>query len=313
MRTLALLSLTAAAIAVPTAADAQPRARAGHSWSQPAQRVIVRQAPGAVARHVAGPGMRRDFREFRRFNRGQILPSYWAGPQFQVRQWQVYGFPQPMAGHRWVRYYDDAHLVDGGGRIRDSRYGYDWDRYDHPWNRDEHGIPMYVGDDDWQPGDRDYAWAEEAGERHGGGDWDYSEYGDVEDGRGPRDCGERGGPCGPRPEGPRGHGPAHGGGGYARSSGHSGSSQSGYGYSAGHAGYGASYGYGGGAAYGYGGATMTITETTVETGGSGGSYVVEEVIEEEIVETRARARAVRRAPPRRAAPPPRRPIRGERG
>jgi Ni/Co efflux regulator RcnB len=307
MRTLALLSLTAAAIAVPTAADAQPnaqpRARAGHSWSQPAQRVIVRQAPGAVARHVGGPGMRRDFREFRRFNRGQILPSYWAGPQFQVRQWQVYGFPQPMPGYRWVRYYDDAHLVDGRGRIRDSRYGYDWDRYDHPWNRDEHGIPMYVGNDDWQPGDRDYAWAEDAGERYDGADWDYSEYGDVEDARG--GCGERRGPCGPRPRGP---GPAHGG--YARSGGHGG-----YGYSTGQSGYGGSYGasYGyGGAAYGNGGgATMTITETTVETGGSGGSYVVEEVIEEEIVETRARA--VRRAPPRRAAPPPRRPIRGERG
>jgi Ni/Co efflux regulator RcnB len=310
MRTLALLSLTAAvaAVAIPTAADAQPnvqqRARAGHSWSQPAQRVIVRQAPGAVA-GGAGHGMRREFREFRRFNRGQVLPSYWAGPQFQVRQWQVYGFPQPMPGYRWVRYYDDAHLVDGGGRIRDSRYGYDWDRYDHRWNRDEHGIPMYAGDGDWRPGDRDYAWAEEADERHEGGGWDYSEYGDVEtahDGRG--GCRDGRGPCGPRPHGP---GPAHGGGyGY-------GSGQSGYGYTAGQAGYGASYGYGG-AAYGYGGGgTITITETTVETGGSASSYVVEEVIEEEVVETRARARAVRRAPPRRAAPPPRRPIRGERG
>ena len=299
MRTLALLSLTAAAaaIAVPTAANAQPRARAGHSWSQPAQRVIVRQAPGAVARHVAGPGMRREFREFRRFNRGQVLPSYWAGPQFQVRQWQVYGFPQPMAGHRWVRYYDDAHLVDGGGRIRDSRYGYDWDRYDHPWNRDEHGVPMYVGDGDYHPGDRDYAWAEEAGPDHDGDGWDYSEYGDVEMAHGRDGCGER---CGPRGRGP---GPSHHGGGYGYSRG-----QSGYGYSSGHSGY----GYGGGAAYGFGGATVTITETTVETGGSAASsYVVEEVIEEEVVETRARA--VRRAAPRRAAPPPRRPIRGERG
>ncbi|HEX8193508.1 MAG TPA: RcnB family protein [Allosphingosinicella sp.] len=301
MRTLALLSLAAAAIAVPTAANAQPRARAGHSWGQPGQRVVVRQAPGVVAGAVPH-GVRRDLREFRRFNRGQILPHYWAGPQFQVRQWQVYGFPQPMPGHRWVRYYDDAHLVDSRGRIRDSRYGYDWDRYDHPWNRDEHGIPIYVGDGDWRPGDRDYAWAEESEGGYEDGGWDYSEYGDVEDRHadarhGGGECRDGRGPCGPRHHG---SGPAHGGG-YGYSSG-----QSGYGYSTGQAGY----GYGG-AAYGYGGGTVTITETTVETGGSASSYVVEEVIEEEVIETRARA--VRRAAPRRPAPPPRRPIRGERG
>jgi Ni/Co efflux regulator RcnB len=289
MKTLALLSLAAAAsaVALPAAAEAQTRARAGHSWGEPAQRVIVRQAPGAVA--AAAPRhMRGQFREFRRFNRGQVLPHYWAAPQFHVRHWQTYGFPQPMPGYRWVRYYDDAHMVDGRGRIRDSRYGYDWDRYDRSWNRDEHGIPVYVGDGDWAPGERDYAWAEEADE----GGWDYSEYGDV-GGYRESDCRERRGPCGPRHGGP---GPAHGGAyGYG--------AQSGYGYSSGQMGYGASYGYGGGA-------TVTITETIVETGGSASSYVVEEVIEE-VVETRARA--VRRAAPRRAAPPPRRPIRGERG
>lgn len=288
MRTLALLALTAAAIAVPTAAWAQPAPRAGHSWGEPGQRVVVRQ----------GPAARRDYREYRRFGRGQVLPPQWAGPQYHVQQWQSYGFPQPMPGTRWVRYYDDAVLVDRRGRVHDSRESFDWDRYGDRWSRDERGVPVYVGDGDYHPDERDYAWAEEADD----GGWDYSEYGDVEEHRG--GCGDRGGHGGHGGGrgscGPRGPSRGHGGGGYGYGA------ESGYGYSSGFSGngYGGGYGYG----YGYGGATMTITETTVESGG-GGSYVVEEVIEEEIVETRAR---VRRAAPRRAAPV-RRPFRGERG
>ncbi|HEX8642307.1 MAG TPA: RcnB family protein [Allosphingosinicella sp.] len=268
---LALLTLTAAtaAIAMPTAASAQRRA--GHSLGEPGQRVQVRHGPGA------GTGAHHMRREFRRIDRGQFLPPFWAGPQFHVQHWQSYGFPQPMPGFRWVRYYDDALLVDGRGRVHDGRYGYDWDRHGDRWRRDERGIPAYVGDGDFHPRDRDYAWAEEADE----GGWDYSEYGyeEGEDG-----CGERRrGPCGARRGGP-GHGSAgHGGYGYG---------ESGYGY--GQSGYG----------YGYGGATMTITETIVESSGS--SVVYEEVIEEEIVETRRARRPVRRAPARR-------PIRGERG
>jgi Ni/Co efflux regulator RcnB len=276
MKTLALLTLTAAAIAVPTAADAQPRA--GHSWGEAGQqRVAVRRGPGAVPAQA-----RREFREIRRIGRGEVIPSYWAAPQFRVRHWQSYGFPQPMPGFTWIRYYDDALLVDRTGRVHDGRYAFDWDRYPHPWNRDDRGIPVYVGDGDYHPDERDHEWAEEAEERG----WDYSEYGRGEG----AECGGRGhGPCGPRHPGP----------GYGRSQGAYGYGQSGYGY-------GGSYGGG----YGYGGATMTITETIVESSGS--AEVYEEVIEEEIVETRARSQ-VRRAPRRAAPPPPRRPIRGERG
>lgn len=273
MRTLALLALTAAAVAVPSIAQAQPRA--GHSWGQPGQRVVVRQSgPG-----MRQPGMRGDFRHRGRIGRGQFVPPFWFGPQFEVRQWQVYGFPQPMPGHRWIRYYDDALLVDGRGRVHDGRYGMDWDRYGDRWGRDERGIPVYVGDGDFRPDEEDYAWAEEADDHRGEG-WDYSEYGDEGPQRG--DCGARG----PRGPGPCGR-PAHGARGPA------------YGYS----GYGeAGYGYGG---YGQVGYTyvccVTITETIVETGGS--SQMVEEVIEERVV----RRERVRRRPP------PRRPIRGERG
>lgn len=297
MKTLALLSLAAAATAIPTVASAQ--SRAGHSWGQPgrgaeraAERVVVRHAPGPIAR---APGMHREYRQFRRIGRGQILPTFWAAPQFHVQHWQGYGFPQPMPGYRWVRYYDDALLVDPRGRVHDSRSDYDWDRYGDRWSRDESGIPMYVGNGDYRPDGRDYRWAEEADE----GGWDYSEYGDAEHRGG--SCGgeRRGSPCG----GP-GHGSGHGGG-YAHG-GYRPSHSSG-GYSSGHSSGGYSSGYsGGGYGYGYGGATVTITETIVE---GGGAQVIEETVYEEVVETRARAR---RAAPRRPAPV-RRPIRGERG
>jgi Ni/Co efflux regulator RcnB len=278
MRKLALVSLAAlAAAALPAAAAAQPRS--GHSWGQPGQRVIVRHGGPQSGPHM-GPGMHRDFRHIRRFNRGHIVPSFWWGPQFQVQHWQMYGFPEPMPGHRWVRYYDDAYMIDGRGRVHEGRYGLDWDRYGDRWGRDDRGIPVYVGDGDWRPEGRDYEWAEEIGEERGG--WDYSEYGGE---RGPGHGCEprRGHPCG---------GPSYPAPGPAPAYGHGG-------------GYGAAYGYGGGYGGGYGYmccATVTITETIVETGGSSESY---EVVEEEVV--RQRARRVHRRPPAR------RPIRGERG
>jgi len=277
MAKLALLSLAAlAAAALPAAAQAQPRS--GHSWgdgNRQGQRVIVRHGgPGAGTQH----GDRREFRHIRRFDRGHFVPQFWWGPQFQVNHWQMYGFPQPMPGHRWVRYYDDAYMIDGRGRVHEGRYGLDWDRYGDRWSRDESGIPMYVGDGDWRPGEPEHEWAENAGEHHGrGGGWDYSEYGP---GPAPACAPRRRGPCGgpgryPAPA------PAYGYGG----------------------GYGGGYAYGGG--YGYVCcATVTITETIVESGGEG---YTEEVIEEEVVRHRTRR------PARRAAPPPRRPIRGERG
>jgi hypothetical protein len=238
--------------------------------------VLVRHGGDGPA--MGTPGMHR--REFRRIERGHAVPRFWWGPQFHVRHWQMYGFPQPMQGRRWIRYYDDALLIDDRGYVHDGRYGMDWDRYGDRWSHDERGIPAYVGDGDWHPRDRDYAMADEHDRRRGGG-WDYAEYEGARGHHGQR-CGERRRrPCGAR----GGHG-----GGYPAP------------YPAPGYGYGQGYGYGYG--YGYGGATMTITETVVESGGS--SYVMEEVIEEEVV--RQRARRVHRRPA-----PVRRPIRGERG
>lgn len=115
-----------------------------------------------VRRMGPGDGMDRERRkvEFRRIERGGVVPQRWWGPDVQVRSWQMYGFPQPPQGDRWIRYYDDALLIDGGGRVYDSRPGWDWDRYGERWGADDDGVPVYVGNGDFQPRGRDYQWAE---------------------------------------------------------------------------------------------------------------------------------------------------------
>lgn len=77
---------------------------------------------------------------FRRPVRGFILPSFWLTPAYVVSDWQSYGLAEPGGGRRWVRYYDDAVLVDDRGMIYDSVH-------DVAWDRAAHGpVPAYVGD-----------------------------------------------------------------------------------------------------------------------------------------------------------------------
>jgi Ni/Co efflux regulator RcnB len=297
MRYFTLVSLAALAAALPAAANAQQAPRAGHSWGESGRNVVrqgmrhggdhMRNRGRTVIRHGGGhmgnPGRpHRRFPHIRRIDRGHMVPRFWASPRFHVRHWQMYGFPQPTAGHRWVRYYDDALLVDGRGRVRDGRYGMDWDRYGDRWGYDDSGIPVYVGDGDFQPDEQDYAWVEGQGPAHGDGGWDYSEYGG---GPGPQ------GGCAPAHPSPCGGG--GGGYGYAQPMPMP-MPAPGYGYSQGY------YGYANGCC-----GTVTITETTVTTGGAASTGYYEEVSEAEVEYYRPRRRA-RRAPVRR-------PIRGERG
>jgi len=74
---------------------------------------------------------------YRRPYRGYALPSYWIAPRFYVSDWQAYGLTQPAYGYNWVRYYDDAVLVDGRGSVYDTRNGIDWDRYDDGYAGDD--------------------------------------------------------------------------------------------------------------------------------------------------------------------------------
>jgi Ni/Co efflux regulator RcnB len=187
----AMIAFAASAAAVPAALPAQTVSDPGLSWNVPNMSLALpaaaaaaaapaplmrhdspptmRHGPGqrVVVRHGGGMGGHDGTRRFRRIARGGMIPHIWFGPQFHVRNWGLYGFPQPFAGGRWVRYYDDALLVDRDGRVRDGRYGTDWDRYGERWDRDEDGVPVYAGNGDYEPGDYDYEWAERYEREHG--------------------------------------------------------------------------------------------------------------------------------------------------
>lgn len=84
---------------------------------------------------------------YRRPYRGWALPSYWFAPTFFISDYSAYGLGAPPVGYNWSRYYDDAVLIDGRGRVYDSVGGLNWDRYDGG----------YAYDDSYDDGDRYYA------------------------------------------------------------------------------------------------------------------------------------------------------------
>jgi Ni/Co efflux regulator RcnB len=63
---------------------------------------------------------------YRRPSRGFTLPGYWMSSNFRVDDYDSYGLRAPGRGYFWVRYYDDAVLVDGRGRVWDSASGIGW-------------------------------------------------------------------------------------------------------------------------------------------------------------------------------------------
>lgn len=192
MRTLTLLTLAAGAALIPAAGLAQPAARGGVHVQGPNVRVQhpgVRHGPGVRPGRHFRPGVGHGRHMQRRLHRGFIVPRFWFGPQFHVQNWQLYGFAQPSHDQRWVRYYDDAYLIDREGRIVETREGLDWDEYGERWELED-GIPSYYGSNDYHPGERDYEWVEEHGGHDGGrrghaGGWDYRGYGHGGHGYGP--------------------------------------------------------------------------------------------------------------------------------
>jgi Ni/Co efflux regulator RcnB len=202
MRTLSLTLLAASIAVLPAAASAQPGQRggapAGHSWrgggmTGPGMRGPNVQMRGPHVRtggplmhggntrmhgggnfsfHRWGPHPGRNFRHSR-LRRGGSINSFWFAPQFYIGNWQAYGFAEPGEDQRWVRYYDDAYLIDGGGRVLDERYGVEWDRYGEEWD-DQDGIPGYrgqggfVGNEAYGENEEDYSEREEHHGARGG-------------------------------------------------------------------------------------------------------------------------------------------------
>lgn len=180
MKTLSFLSVAAATALSSAGAGAQP---AGVSWQHapgpmpmpPADMRVQRRPmqappPPMAAPQPHGPMRTMDggrpmmqpdggprmhhpragrFVQYHRLDRGAVLPQRWWGPQFQIWNWHMYGLPQPIPGGRWIRYHDDALLIDRDGRIRDGRWDMRWD------DRDDDRF--YDGpDEEWDRGPYDY-------------------------------------------------------------------------------------------------------------------------------------------------------------
>lgn len=111
----------------------------GQSWhggSRWGQRVDGRWWAGAKA-----PG---GWHAYRRLGRGTALPRYWFSPSFFITDYAYYGLGAPPYGYRWVRYYDDAVLVNDRGDVWDTIDGIDWSRGDY-FAGDGRGAPPYYG------------------------------------------------------------------------------------------------------------------------------------------------------------------------
>lgn len=279
MSKLWLIGLAATAAWTPAAiAQPAPPPSMGHGTQMPAPPMMH---PG-MHRGMPGQG---HMPRFPRIGRGGTIPPHFMAPQFFVHDWRMFGFPAPMAGGHWVRYYDDALLVDRHGRVMDARHGWDWDRrYD---NDDRDYDDDYDRDDEWSD-DRGGRGHHGKGGRHGKGDR-VDVYRHV--GSAPGDCRRRCGPVHHVPPPPP------------------------------HPGYGYGYGYGQG--YGYGGCgcgPVVVTETITTTAPVVETHTYYETVTEYRAAPRRHyakpvrhyAKPVRRfVKPVRRAPPPPRP--GERG
>lgn len=145
MRPVLFAAAVASITVLATAAEAQPMPRGPMSSPAPAARggghwQAPRPMPGSPVRPrwggrvdgrwyagVYAPG---GWSAYRRPVRGWALPAYWFAPTFYINDYASYGLGAPPSGYSWTRYYDDAVLVDHGGRVYDSVSGIDWDRYD---------------------------------------------------------------------------------------------------------------------------------------------------------------------------------------
>ncbi|MBX9797042.1 MAG: RcnB family protein [Sphingomonas sp.] len=85
------------------------------------------QIDGRWAGGARAPG---GWNAYRRPTRGWRLPSYWNQDSFIITNYSGFGLGVPPVGYHWSRYYDDAVLVDGRGRVVDFAQGIDWNRYD---------------------------------------------------------------------------------------------------------------------------------------------------------------------------------------
>jgi len=69
-----------------------------------------------------------DYR-YRHFARGGTVPPLWRDDRFYVREWFAFGLTEPAFGYRWIRYYDDALLINvSTGEVAEVMPDVDWTR-----------------------------------------------------------------------------------------------------------------------------------------------------------------------------------------
>lgn len=82
--------------------------------------------PGPGSHMGYGPRLGPPPAGYRRLERGGHVPKGWRGDTYVVRDWNRWGLREPGPGMRWMRFYDDAALIDAYGRVVDIRYDYSW-------------------------------------------------------------------------------------------------------------------------------------------------------------------------------------------
>ncbi|WP_066797160.1 RcnB family protein [Sphingomonas soli] len=63
---------------------------------------------------------------YRRLGRGHQMPGYWMQGAFGIPDYLSFGLSAPPRGYRWIRYYNDAVLVDDRGNVWDTVGGIAW-------------------------------------------------------------------------------------------------------------------------------------------------------------------------------------------
>lgn len=127
MRTLLVLGL----VGLAGGAAAQERVVVrgpGVSYPEPSAAPDGRWGSQVDGRWWGGVNAPGGYAAYRRPVRGHVLPAYWNASRFHVDDWRAYDLPEPPAGYRWVRYYDDAVLIDARGSVYDTEFGVAWDR-----------------------------------------------------------------------------------------------------------------------------------------------------------------------------------------
>lgn len=170
MRTPIYFGLLASAVLLPAGSAVQ--AQTADSDVAPGLSVAGAGQQAAGMRGMRGRHHFRGGRHFRGgFNRGTrffvggFLPNFFLAPRYYVTNYPTYGLARPRAGYRWVRYYDDAYMVDDRGHIADYRYGVPYDE------GGDHADEYYDDDDYYAREDHHYG----RGDHHDRGEMLYCE------------------------------------------------------------------------------------------------------------------------------------------